>query len=171
MLLHFLLVRLQHLFVLVHRFRRIFHQVRLVPSVRRIDRAAFDAEVQRKAANKHALDLRLAQQVGYFAHGYGWLAEWRSKGRVRFDATVFAFLDEMLDAGGVELGDYLAAGRSLHTVVGPEGDSLLFDVGAKSFWVANGVCRSERLRTGVLTGKRAVVFRVVVLGGELSPEW
>lgn len=118
-LLHLLLARCQPFLALIHRLRRILHQISLVACICRIYRSALYTIVEGKAANEDSLDSRLFEHIGQIAHRYGWLAEGWSEAGVGFDSAVLAFLDEVLNAISIQFWDELAAGSVLYAVVGP----------------------------------------------------
>jgi hypothetical protein len=171
MLLHLALGLFQSFLALIHRLCRVLDHKRLETSFSSIDRSALDAVVERETADVHALDLLLAEDVEKIALGDLGIAERWSKAWVCFDALVAAFLDDVIDGTRVELVGELATWGFFDTVIGPEGDLLLFDVFARRLRVADGVFADEGLCSRVLAGERDVVCRVGVFGGDYCLVW
>lgn len=148
-----------------------FDHVGLKTQVCRVAGRFCDAVVERKAANEHMPDSALLEEMGKVGLRDGRVDERGAEARVGFNAAVLAFVDDVIEVGGVQLAGESTAVGSLDAVIRPKRDGVLFSVGwIGSVGVDDRGCRNEWLGTRVLTRKRAVVGRVMVFRSDFEPE-
>jgi hypothetical protein len=85
-----------------------------------INGGVLNAVVHSQSTHEDMSDTGLAQDVIEPAHACLWIAKWRTKGGVRLDALVHAFVQDEIDLVRVEVVNELAADGALHAMIWPQ---------------------------------------------------